>query len=67
MAKRVEVNTSMLPPEAMSQGGVNESPPVSQRDPDGAEEGDGPKIHPDTGAYLPATYKTRTGALRTDR
>lgn len=53
-------------PTPQNPGGENELPPVEQRTPKGAPLGKGPKVG-EKGEYLPATYKTAKGNVRTDR
>lgn len=55
-----------VPPEAESKGSLNESTPVDQRAIDGAPLGEGP-IRDEKDSFLPATYQTTRGNVRTDR
>jgi len=55
-----------IPAEANSKGGLNESTPKEQRAPEGAPLSNGPK-RGEKDEYLPASYKTTRGNVRTDR
>jgi len=55
-----------IPAEANSKGGLNAAPPKEQRAPDGAPLSDGP-IRGEKESFMPASYKTSRGLVRTDR
>lgn len=61
-------NGVSLPVETLTKGGVNDSVTEEERmgvTPVGLREG--PRVEPEKGTYLPATYRTQNGNIRVDR
>jgi len=61
-----KVSVGSIPGEATSKGSLNESTPINQRSPEGAPLGPGP-IKGEKDQFLPASYRSTRGNIRTDR